>query len=92
MWKRGKKADGSKKRISTGLWKRLGAFPREKEKKKFSTPPANFSTGNVEKRRLIAGVDIGCDRLDGFGKGGALVHLFFNLFDGVHNGGVVASV
>ena len=40
----------------------------------------------------VFGVDIGCDRLHGFGKSGCFIHLFFHLFNGVHNGGMVTSL
>ena len=49
MWKSGKKAESTKKKESTALWKNAAVFPREKKREKISTCVSNFSTGNVEK-------------------------------------------
>ena len=94
MWKSGKWRERAKESASTGMWKIFAGFPRRAARKKFSPAGAEFSTGNVEKRhaekKLVFGVDIGCDSLHGLGKSGAFVHLFFHLFNRMHYGGTMA--
>ena len=51
MWKSGKWRERAKESVSTGMWKFFAGFPRRRATEKFSPAGAEFSTGNVEKRR-----------------------------------------